>query len=156
VTWLRLYWKPLFVLWVMGVVAVVSYGAGRDRVQQRWDKQNAEIAQALTVAFEKSANETEVIRATFIEYKKGAEAVTAGLERDVLAGRQRLRVKATCVPNTANAGGTGGGTAELDATARQDYYTLRRGIDEQRGLLNLCRAELKKRSTASANSVRLP
>ena len=145
-TWLRLYWKPLVLLAVLvgAIVAADSYGAAR--VQQRWDKQNAEVAQALTVAFEKSANETEVIRATFIEYKKGAEAVTAGLERDVLAGRKRLRFKASCVPNTANAGGTGGGTAELDATARQDYYTLRRGIDEQRGLLNMCRDELKKRS----------
>lgn len=148
IAFLQLWWKPVVMALVLGYATVTAYGKGGAHVQQKWDAESAQIATALAAAFEKSANETEVIRATFIEYKKGAEAVTAGLERDVLAGRKRLRFKASCVPNTANAGGTGGGTAELDATARQDYYALRRGIDEQRGLLNLCRAELKKRSTA--------
>lgn len=149
ITWLRLYWKPLVLLAVLvgAIIAADSYGAAR--VQNKWDKQNTVIAQALTVAFEKSAKETEVFRATFIDYKKGAEAVTAGLERDVADGRQRLRVKATCgVPNAANANRTGSGPAELDATAGPTYYALRRGLDEQRGLLNFCRAELKKRSVS--------
>lgn len=131
-----------------GVFGGWCYGMGRDDVQQKWDKEAASVANALVVAFADSANKTEAIRSEFIEYKKGAEVVTAGLERDVAAGRQRLRVKANCVRTTAttNASGTASGTAELDATARLDYYALRRGIDEQRGLLNLCRAELKKRS----------
>lgn len=146
IAFLRLYWKPLVLLAVLvgAIIAADSYGAAR--VQQKWDKENERVATALAVAFEKSARETEVIRATFIEYKNGTEAVTAGLERDVAVGAKRLRLKASCVPNTADAGRAGSGTAELDATARQAYYALRRGIDEQRGLLNLCRAELKKRS----------
>lgn len=145
--WLLTYWKPLAVaaLLIAAIVAADSYGASR--VQQKWDKQNAEVAKALVVAFETSAKETEVLRATFIEYKKGAEAVTVGLERDVAVGVRKLRIKATCgVPNPAIPSGTGSGTAELDATARPTYFQLRRGLDEQRGLLNFCRAELKKRS----------
>lgn len=145
--------KDVAVLAVLGAIFGAGYFQGRDAVQQKWDKQNAEVAQALTVAFEQSAKETEVIRATFIEYKKGTEAVTAGLERDVLAGRKRLRIAASCVPNTADAGRTGSGTAELDAASGPTYYALRRGLDDQRGLLNLCRAELKKRSLP-ANVVR--
>lgn len=148
IAFLRLYWKPLALLVVLvgAIIAADSYGAAR--VQQRWDNENARVATALAEAFTKSATETEAIRNAFIEYKKGAEAVTAGLERDVASGRQRLRLKATCVRTTAttDASGTGSGTAELDATARLDYYALRRGIDDQRALLNLCRAELKKRS----------
>lgn len=148
IAFLRLYWKPLVLLAVLvgAIIAADAYGAAR--VQQKWDKESARVATALVVAFTDSAQRTEAIRSEYIEYRKGAEAVTAGLERDVAAGRKRLRIKATCLPSAANASGTGSGTAELDATARQDYYALRRGIDEQRGLLNLCRAELKKRSTS--------
>lgn len=140
------YWKAGAALGMVVAVGAWGYIQGRDNVQQKWDRQNAEVAAALVVAFKKSAEETETIRGVFIEYKKSAEAITAGLERDVTAGRKRLRLKASCVPNTADASRAAGGTAELDAAARLDYYALRRGIDEQRGLLNLCRAELKKRS----------
>lgn len=141
------YWKAGVAVGLVVAVGVWGYAQGRDDVQQKWDKQNTEIAQALVVAFKKSADETEVIRATFIEYKKGAEAITDRLQRDVDIGVRKLRVKATCVPNTADASRAAGGTAELDTAARLDYYALRRGIDEQRGLLNLCRAELLKRSS---------
>jgi len=146
IAFLQLWWKSVVMALVLGYATVTAYGKGGAHVQQKWDAESAQIATALAAAFEKSAKETEVIRATFIEYKRGAEAVTAGLELDVAAGRQRLRLKASCVPNTADAGRAGSGTAELDATARPAYFALRRGIDEQRGLLNLCRAELKKRS----------
>lgn len=53
------------------------------------------------------------------------------LRADVAAGRQRLRLAATCAaPATVHAdpGATGvadAGTAELTADARQDYFTLR-------------------------------
>jgi hypothetical protein len=140
------YWKAGAALGMVVAVGAYGYIQGRDNVQQKWDKQNAEVAAALVVAFKKSADETEAIRGVFIEYKKGAEAVTAGLERDVAIGVRKLRVKANCVSRATDASGTAAGTAELDAAARLDYYALRRGIDEQRGLLNLCRAELKKRS----------
>lgn len=147
IAFLRLYWKPLVLVAVSlgAIIAADSYGAAR--VQNKWDKENERIATALAVAFEKSAKETEAIRGVFIEYKKGTEAVTANLERDVAVGVRKLRVKASCVPNVTDAGRAGSGTAELDAAARPTYYALRRGIDEQRGLLNLCRAELKKRSS---------
>lgn len=141
---------PVWLKITAAVATVVTfgcwcYGMGGDAVQQKWDKETASVATALVVAFTDSAQRTEAIRNEFIEYRKGAEAVTAGLERDVAVGRKRLRLKATCV---ADASGTGSRTAELDTVARLNYYALRRGIDEQRGLLNLCRAELKKRSSA--------
>lgn len=141
------YWKAGAAVGLAIAFGAWCYGQGRDAVQVKWDEENATVATALAVAFTKSATETEAIRATFIEYKADAEAITAGLQRDIAIGVRKLRVKATCrVPNPANASGTGAGTAELDPVARQDYYALRRGIDEQRGLLNLCRAELLKRS----------
>lgn len=138
------WWKPLAVVVVLAAWSGWVYVQGKDDVQQKWDAENARVATALSVVFEKSAKETEVIRETFIEYKRGAEAVTNRLELDVASGDKRLRIKAACrMPDPSIPSGTGSGTAELDPAARPAYYALRRGLDEQRGLLNLCRARLK-------------
>lgn len=73
------------------------------------------------------------------------------LERDVADGTRRLRIRANCPANTPAAGvpqagadatGAGAGTAELDPIARQAYFELRRGIERQEYLLNLCRTRL--------------
>lgn len=142
-------WKILGALAIVSAASGWGYVEGRSAVQTEWDADSARIAQALAVAFTKSAAETEKIREVFIEYKQQAEVVTGGLERDVAASRSRLRVKATCsnMPNGSTVpGGTQTGTVELDPAARPAYFALRRGLAEQLGLLNLCRAELKKRA----------
>ncbi len=53
------------------------------------------------------------------------------LERDIAAGRKRLRLNATCPENgTASATGMDDGTGpRLTDTAERDYYTLRRRIE---------------------------
>lgn len=96
-----------------------------------------------------SRAQTEAIRATFIEYKAGKENETSALERAVADGTKRLRVKASCPAVRADRtipGGTVSGTAELDASARSDYWDLRRGLDRQYAELQFCRSELRKRS----------
>lgn len=97
-----------------------------------------------------SRAQTEQIRATFIEYKQGKENETSALERAVADGTKRLHVAARCPAAVRTdgtvPGGTGTGQPELDATARSDYFELRRGLDRQYGLLQLCRSELRKRS----------
>lgn len=93
--------------------------------------------------------QTEAIRATFIEYKAGKENETSTLERAVANGTRRLRVAARCPAVRADAtvpGGTGSGTAELEPAAGRAYFALRRGYDQQYGLLQFCRSELRKRS----------
>lgn len=93
--------------------------------------------------------ESEKARSAYIEYKKGAELEISDLERRVTAGPDRLYIKADCpaVPATGtNASRAGSGAARLDATATRAYFALERGLAEQYGLLQLCRAELKKRS----------
>ncbi len=97
-----------------------------------------------------SRAQTEAIRATFIEYKAGKENETSALERAVADGTKRLRVKASCPAVRADgtvSGGTVSGTAELEPSSRFDYFRLKRGLDEQFGLLQLCRSELRKRSS---------
>lgn len=105
---------------------------------------------AINVEMTKARAETESFRATFIEYKSGAEREISDLERRVTAGPERLYIKAKCpagVPATGtDAGRTSAGTAELDADSQRTYFRLERGLAEQYSLLQLCRSELWKRS----------
>lgn len=143
------------------VAALILGAAGAWYVQAiRWDNDVAarDLATATAIAANVDAvnvqliasrEQTEQIRATFTEYKTGKENETNALERAVTDGSKRLRVAARCsaVPHTgAVSGGTGGGSAELEPAARSDYYALRRGLDQQYGLLQFCRSELRKRS----------
>lgn len=96
-----------------------------------------------------SRSETEVIRATFIEYKAGKENETSALERAVADGTKRLRIKASCPTVRTDGtvpGGAVSGTAELEAAAQRAYLSLRRGLDRQYAELQFCRSELRKRS----------
>jgi prophage endopeptidase len=126
----------------------------------RWDNNLADIQHDTDVAIAANVDavnqqliasraQTEAIRQTFIEYKAGKENETNRLERAVANGTKRLRVKASCPAVRADGtvpGGAVSGTAELDASVRQDYYALRRGLDRQFAELQFCRSELRKRS----------
>lgn len=146
-----------------GYIAAFLVGAsGAWYVQGiRWDNDVASISlasanatvaavEAINAEMTKARAETETIRTTFLEYKAGKEDETSDLERAIADGAKRLRIKASC-PESVRADGSvpgraGSGQPELDATARLDYYALRRGIDRQYGLLQFCRSELRKRS----------
>ena len=127
----------------------------------RWDNEltsislasaNATVAavDAIYAEMTKARAETETFRATFIEYKSGAEREISDLERRVTAGPERLYIKAKCpasVPAAgADAGRAGAGAAELDATTSGAVFHLERKLKDQYGLLQLCRSELWKRS----------
>lgn len=145
-----------------GYVTAFLIGAGAAWYVQglRWENDVASIRHDSDVAIAANVDavnqqliasraQTEAIRTTFIEYKAGKENETSALERAVADGTKRLRVKASCPTVRADGtipGGAGSGTAELDPAVRRDYYALRRGLDQQYGLLQFCRSELMKRS----------
>ena len=155
---LRYWWVGAIALLL---VAVYSFGHshGAASVQTEWDAQRLKTAEATTEYFNKlndaavkAREETEQIRQVFIDYKAGKQRETDDLERAVADRTKRLSVRATCpgssVVSSAGTlpGGAGGGTPELTADAGRAYWNLRRGIDQQYGLLQFCRAELRKRS----------
>lgn len=145
---------------VASCAAIISFGGAWYIQGLRWnsDVQSRDLATANAISanvgavaakMESDRVESEKIRAAYLDYKKGAELEISDLERRVSAGPERLYIKANCpaVPAAgADAGRAGSGTAELDATATGLYFALERGLAEQYGLLQLCRAELKKRS----------
>lgn len=154
------YWLHILTVAAVLWIGFALYGHGRAGANAEWQKKWAErdLSEALAISANVDAvnqqliasrAQTEAIRATFIEYKAGKENETSALERAVADGTKRLRVKASCPAVRADGtipGGAGGGQPELDASARQDYYALRRGIDRQYAELQFCRSELKKRS----------
>lgn len=121
-------------------------------VQQRDFAASAQVAanvSAVNEALVESQAQTEQLRQVFIEYKAGSTREITKLESAVRDGSVRLRVaaRAATVRSAAtDASGTASGTCELEPAARSAYFALRRGLDEQYGLLQLCRGELMKRS----------
>lgn len=153
------YWWLLVVAAVLAATYAFGHSNGARGVQADWDAQRVKTAEATTEYFNKlndaavkAREETEQIRQVFIDYKAGKQRETDDLERAVATGSKRLSVRATCpgsssVSSTGTVpGGASGGTPELTADAGRAYWDLRRGLDQQYGLLQFCRAELRKRS----------
>ena len=130
----------------------------------RWDKDvrsislasaNATVAavDAINSQLIQSRAETESIRATYLSDKEKANREIDDLERRVTAGPERLYIKAKCPAGMPGSGtdaiGTGTGAAELSAASADDYLSYERLYAQQFGLLQFCRAELKKRSAPS-------
>lgn len=147
-------WRYAFAMIIGASSAWYVQGLRWDRDSNARDADSAfaikSSIEAINIKLIESNAQTEAIRAEFHKYKIGKENEISTLERAVANGTKRLRIKATCIPpvrpDGSVPGGTGGGTAELEYSARLDYFRLKRGIDEQFALLQLCRSELRKRS----------
>ena len=128
----------------------------------RWDKDVASIRESASDARSEAVDainskliqsraETESIRVTYLSEKEKANREIDDLERRVTAGPERLYIKARCptgVPDTgADAARADTGAAELSAASTADYLSYERLYAQQFGLLQFCRAELKKRSS---------
>ena len=130
----------------------------------RWEKDvrsislasaNATVAavDAINANLIQSRAETESIRATYLSEKEKANREIDDLERRVTAGPDRLYIKAKCPAGVSATGADAvradTGAAELSAASTADYLSYERLYAQQFGLLQFCRAELKKRSATS-------
>lgn len=121
----------------------------------RWDAEVASIRDSasseLAAAYEQQAEKVKALEARKEELQneylafKDAEAKR---NADIGSGVKRVYVRATCPAVPAASTDTGRievGSAELDSAARRTLSDLRIGVEEQRRLLNVCRAELMTR-----------
>lgn len=156
-------------VWAVGMiryaaVALVAFLAAWYVQGLRWKEDVKEISLAsanATVAAVDAINsqliqsraETESIRKTYLSEKEKANREIDDLERRVTSGPERLYIKAKCpagVPATGvDAGRADAGAAELSSASTADYLSYERLYAQQFGLLQFCRAELKKRSAPS-------
>lgn len=118
----------------------------------RWDADVAKIRLAasseLSAVYEErdrkigeAENQKEAVQNEFNAFKQSEGERNAAVSASV----KRVYVRANCpsVPETSTgASRAASGSAELDPAYRQTLSDLRVGAEEQRRLLNVCRAEL--------------
>lgn len=153
--------------YLLVAVAVTSFGTGwfiKDKIA---DAQIAETNLAtvetlksisLTAANKQKEMQNELdqmqaewaaVEAEQYALLRDAEMENNKLRADVDAGRKRLRVNASCPTNSdrlpetsTGASMDNGATAELNRDARQDYYSLREGIERVTRQLLACQSRL--------------
>lgn len=121
----------------------------------RWDADVAGIrdraSSELSAAYEQQAEKVKAVEAKKEEVQNEYQAFKAAEAKrnaDIGTGVKRVYVRATCpaMPSTStDSSRVESGTAELDSAARRTLSDLRVGVEEQRRLLNVCRAELMGR-----------
>lgn len=136
----------------LGMAALVGFGCAWNVQAWRWDADAARLrdqsSKALVLAYAdrdekitKAEARKEEIQIEFDKFKAGEADRDTAIDR----GERVVYVRANCpsVPSaSANPGRVESGTAELDPAYRRTLSKLRQGVEEQRRLLNACRAEL--------------
>lgn len=157
---LQRYWKPLAVFILLLVTWLHGHKVGAENMDHKWQAifskqqlQAAEKLAALDATYRKKEQDlqAEMAIADALAYQALQEKAHENekLRAAVDAGAVRLRVKARCpiLPAASEAAPGAGvgddGTAELDPSARPDYFALRAGIENQAAQLSACQAILR-------------
>lgn len=89
-------------------------------------KQQRDTYGNLIDTMQKQQVSVATLDAKYTQELRNAQDTIDQLRADIDAGSKRLSIRAKCVSKTTGTGSVGdAGTAELDATARKDYYHLR-------------------------------
>jgi len=103
----------------------VTYKEQRDKATESLNIANATIAD-MTVR----QRDVAALDAKYTKELADAKETIERLHSDVIAGRKRLQVAATCAKSTTGASSMGDGESpRLTADAELNYYRLRSGID---------------------------
>lgn len=157
---LQRYWKPLAVFILLLVTWLHGHSSGVENTDRKWQaifskQETAAVRERLAREVEYRTREKELNdQIAFVEqtgYALLQETLNENqkLRAAVDAGAVRLRVKARCpiLPAASEAAPGAGvgddGTAELDPSARPDYFALRAGIENQAAQLSACQAILR-------------
>nr|WP_171965390.1 lysis protein [Cronobacter sakazakii] len=137
-TFIRAWWKPL--LFIALLAKAFYYRTALTKTEASLTEVNRELKLAKDDIADMQRRQRDV--AALDEKYSGELADAQGkidqLERDVAAGRQRLRLNATCGKNaTASTTGMDDGTGpRLTDAAQRDYFTLRERIETVTSQLN--------------------
>ncbi len=131
---------------------ISGFGIAWNWQSQRWNTDVATIRQKAAESLASATQERdrklaeaeskkEEIQNAFEDFKRAEDKRNNAIDH----GAKRVYVRASCpaVPSSkGDSSGASGGAAELDISYRRTLSQLRSGVEEQRRLLNICRAEL--------------
>jgi len=147
---LKAWWKPLVVVMVIIlplVAALHFYGKAADE-QHRAEtaEHNLNLANDTINDMQTRQRDVAALDAKYTKDLADAQETIDQLERDVAAGRKRLRLNATCPANgTASTTSVDDGTSpRLTGTAERDYYTLRKRIETVTNQLTALQAYVRE------------
>lgn len=119
-------YKPFIAAFFLLIVCSIAYSAHYYAQKYRTAQQELDKASATISTMQSQQKTAAELDAKYTKDLADAQNTIDRLRDDVTAGTKRLSVKAQCVPKTTTGGSVGdAGTAELDESARQDYYRLR-------------------------------
>lgn len=128
------YWLQLLVLALIGALAffvnhyrdnAITYKDQRDKATKSLRLANDTIKDMQT-----RQRDVAALDAKYTGELADAKETIERLHSDVIAGRKRLQVAATCAKSTTGASSMGDGESpRLTADAELNYYRLRSGID---------------------------
>lgn len=129
------YWLQLLVLALIGALAffVNHYRDNAITYRDQRDKATEKLLLATATIKDMQTRQRDVaaLDAKYTGELADAKETIERLHSDVIAGRKRLQVAATCAKSTTGAGGMGDGESPgLTADAELNYYRLRSGIDK--------------------------
>ena len=131
---LKAWWKPLVVLVVIIlplVAALHYYGKATDE-QRRAEtaEHNLKLAKDTITDMQTRQRDVAALDAKYTGELADAQETIDQLERDVAAGRKRLRLNAECPASRETSTGSLGDASgpRLTESAQRDYFTLRERI----------------------------
>lgn len=128
------YWLQLLVLALIGALAffVNHYRDNAITYRDQRDKATEKLLLATATIKDMQTRQRDVaaMDAKYTGELADAKETIERLHSDVIAGRKRLQVAATCAKSTTGASSMGDGESPgLTADAELNYYRLRSGID---------------------------
>ena len=131
---LRRYWLQLIVVALIGVLALLvnHYRDNAITYRDQRDKATEKLLLATATIKDMQTRQRDVaaLDAKYTGELADAKETIERLHSDVIAGRKRLQVAATCAKSTTGASSMGDGESpRLTADAELNYYRLRSGID---------------------------
>ena len=129
------YWLQLLVLALIGALAffVNRYRDNAITYRDQRDKATEKLLLATATIKDMQTRQRDVaaLDAKYTGELADAKETIERLHSDVIAGRKRLQVAATCAKSTTGASSMGDGESpRLTADAELNYYRLRSGIDK--------------------------
>ncbi|ELC6107227.1 lysis protein [Escherichia coli] len=128
------YWLQFLVLALIGALAffVNHYRDNAITYRDQRDKATEKLLLATATIKDMQTRQRDVaaLDAKYTGELADAKETIERLHSDVIAGRKRLQVAATCAKSTTGASSMGDGESpRLTADAELNYYRLRSGID---------------------------